>query len=269
MAFEELKERHAAMWGSAPFEHVAGTLADMHEAIVAAVGGGPGERWLDVGCGTGELAFMAAATGAEVTGSDLAPALVETARRQAAERGLDTTFEVADVEALPYDDGELRHRDLVGRRHLRTRPCARSPSELARVCRPGGQPRPHRLDDGRQRSTSSSRSSARTRRRRRRGRASRRPGESPATRRRCSTTHFDLTTTDAQHAVGQGDIADEIWKEMSEAFGPIKTLLARAAARARGGVQERDARVLRERAGRVAVLSFDRPYLLVYGVRKG
>src|SRR5687767_5347590 len=104
MAFEELKERHAAMWGSAPFERIAGTLADMHEAIVGAVGGAPGRTWLDVGCGTGELAFMAAATGATVTGADLSPALVETARRQAAERGVDVTFEVGDAEALQYPD---------------------------------------------------------------------------------------------------------------------------------------------------------------------
>jgi hypothetical protein len=42
MAFEQLKERHAAMWGSAPFERIATTLADMHRAIVDAVQGGPG-----------------------------------------------------------------------------------------------------------------------------------------------------------------------------------------------------------------------------------
>ena len=33
----QLKERHAAMWGSAPFERIAATLADMHHAIVDAV----------------------------------------------------------------------------------------------------------------------------------------------------------------------------------------------------------------------------------------
>ena len=74
MQFEELKQRHAAMWGSAPFERVAETLAEMHARIVETVEGRPGERWLDVGCGTGELAFLAAATGATVTGADLSPA---------------------------------------------------------------------------------------------------------------------------------------------------------------------------------------------------
>src|SRR5512145_570593 len=104
MPYEELKNRHAAMWGSAPFERIAETLADMHEAIVDAVRGGSGDRWLDVGCGTGELAFMAAETEAEVTGIDLSPTLVETARRQAAERGAHARFEVGDVEALGYPD---------------------------------------------------------------------------------------------------------------------------------------------------------------------
>ena len=47
MPFEELKNWHAAM-GSA-FERIAETLADMHEAIVDAVRGGSGDRWLDVG----------------------------------------------------------------------------------------------------------------------------------------------------------------------------------------------------------------------------
>ena len=36
MAFEELKQRHATMWGAGPFEVIAPSLAEMHEAIVAA-----------------------------------------------------------------------------------------------------------------------------------------------------------------------------------------------------------------------------------------
>jgi SAM-dependent methyltransferase len=138
MAFEELKERHAAMWGSAPFERVAWTLADMHETVVAAMNGGTGDAWLDIGCGTGELAFMAAATGADVTASDLAPNLVETARRQASERGLEIAFEVADAEHLPYDDASF---DIVTSSigAIFAPDHAAVASELARVCRPGGR----------------------------------------------------------------------------------------------------------------------------------
>ena len=139
MAFEELKERHAAMWGSAPFERVAGTLADMHERVVETmVGGARGEPGSTSGCGTGELAFMAAATGADVTACDLAPNLVETARRQAAERGLEIPFEVGDAEALPYGDASF---DIVtssiGAIFAPNHDAVAS--ELARVCRPGGR----------------------------------------------------------------------------------------------------------------------------------
>ena len=107
MAFEELKERHAAMCGAGPFEEIADTLAEMHESLVAATGARPGDAWLDVGCGTGELAFRAAATGASITGCDLAPVLVETARRQAMAQGLAIPFEVADCENMPYADASF------------------------------------------------------------------------------------------------------------------------------------------------------------------
>ena len=138
MAFEELKERHAAMWGAGPFEQIADTLAEMHDVLVAAVDAEPGDAWLDVGCGTGELAFRASATGADVTGCDLAPALVETARRQAAERRLEIPFEVADCENLPYADASF---DIITSSvgAIFAPDHARVAAELARVCKPGGR----------------------------------------------------------------------------------------------------------------------------------
>src|SRR4051794_17196954 len=41
----------------------------------------PGERVLDLGCGTGHLTAQVAAAGAAVVGLDLAPAMIEQARR--------------------------------------------------------------------------------------------------------------------------------------------------------------------------------------------
>jgi SAM-dependent methyltransferase len=138
MAFEELKERHAAMWGSGPFEQIAWTLSEMHDALIAAVAARPGEKWLDVGCGTGELAFRASETGAAVTGCDLAPVLVETARRQAAERGIEIPFEVGDCENLPYADASF---DIVTSSvgAIFAPDHERVAAELARVCKPGGR----------------------------------------------------------------------------------------------------------------------------------
>jgi SAM-dependent methyltransferase len=135
---ESDKERHARVWGSAPFERAAATIADMHDALVAALEPQPRERWLDLACGAGDVALRAAAAGAVVTGSDLAPALIETAKRRAAEAELELTFEVADCEELPYDDESF---DIVSSSIgvMFAPDHAAVVSELARVTRPGGR----------------------------------------------------------------------------------------------------------------------------------
>jgi cyclopropane fatty-acyl-phospholipid synthase-like methyltransferase len=57
-------------------------------------------RVLDVGCGTGEHALMAAALGLEASGVDLAAAAVEIAKRKATDRGLPARFLVWDALQL-------------------------------------------------------------------------------------------------------------------------------------------------------------------------
>ncbi len=52
---------------------------------------------LDVGCGTGEHALLAAAHGADATGLDVSPRAIEQARGKAVARGLQVRFEVADA----------------------------------------------------------------------------------------------------------------------------------------------------------------------------
>lgn len=59
-------------------------------------------RLLDVGCGTGEHALLAAGHGADVTGIDIAPTAIARARAKASERGLTARFEVADVRDLGH-----------------------------------------------------------------------------------------------------------------------------------------------------------------------
>jgi cyclopropane fatty-acyl-phospholipid synthase-like methyltransferase len=54
-------------------------------------------RVLDVGCGTGEHALLAASAGASATGVDLSPTAIAQARAKAIERGLDVRFEVGDA----------------------------------------------------------------------------------------------------------------------------------------------------------------------------
>ena len=138
MAFEELKARQSAMWGSGPYEKVAGTIEDVHDELVRLLEPGPRERWLDVATGTGAVAFRAARAGADVTGIDLAPALVDRARELAEAGGVRVAFETGDAEQLDLPDAGF---DVV----VSAFGCMFAPDhqavagELARVCRPGGR----------------------------------------------------------------------------------------------------------------------------------
>lgn len=60
----------------------------------------PGERILDVGCGTGQLTAEIAQFGAEVVGIDSSPEMIATARKNFPK----LRFEVADVTALHFDN---------------------------------------------------------------------------------------------------------------------------------------------------------------------
>jgi SAM-dependent methyltransferase len=59
--------------------------------------GGLRGRTLDIGCGTGEHALMAAGLGLTATGLDAAPTAIGIARRKAEERKLEARFIVADA----------------------------------------------------------------------------------------------------------------------------------------------------------------------------
>jgi ubiquinone/menaquinone biosynthesis C-methylase UbiE len=70
----------------------------------------PGERVLDVGCGTGSLAILAGiAVGrtGEAAGIDITPSMISTARGKAERAGLTVDFHVASVDRLPYPDGSF------------------------------------------------------------------------------------------------------------------------------------------------------------------
>ena len=87
MAFEELKAKQSMMWGTGPYQNVTDTITDIHERVVDRLAPTEGVSWLDLACGTGAVAERAAEAGADVTGVDLAPALIETAKERASERG--------------------------------------------------------------------------------------------------------------------------------------------------------------------------------------
>ncbi len=85
------------------------------------------------------MAELAAEKGADVTGIDLAPALIETAKERAREQGLDIDYRVGDCENL---DVRRTAPSTSSRRPAAScsRPTTRPPArELARVVKPGGR----------------------------------------------------------------------------------------------------------------------------------
>src|SRR5581483_1806511 len=137
--FAELKQRQAAVWSKGRFEDCALTLADMHAAMVEAIGPRPGQRWLDLACGAGNVAELAAGGGATVTGIDISPRLVEVAKERAAAGGFDIDYRLGDVEQL-VGIGDAAFDVVSSSVGVIFAPDQeRAAREIARVVRPGGR----------------------------------------------------------------------------------------------------------------------------------
>jgi ubiquinone/menaquinone biosynthesis C-methylase UbiE len=102
----------------------------------------PGERVLDVACGTGLVSFrMAEAVGewGAVVGTDISGQMVEAARRSAAERDVDNaSFERSDAEALPFADATF-DAAVCGLGLMYVPDPVKALCEMRRSLRPGGR----------------------------------------------------------------------------------------------------------------------------------
>ena len=91
-AIGALKERMKATWMAGDFGQIArfaeGAAADFVDRLPLR----PGMQVLDVACGTGNLAIPAARKGVAVTGVDIAPNLLDQARKRADAEGLSIEF---------------------------------------------------------------------------------------------------------------------------------------------------------------------------------
>ena len=133
----EIKKALKAGWMAGDFGRIASLNESRGEEFVDRLGLKHGMRVLDVACGTGNQALPAARTGADVTGLDLAPNLLEQAKAAAEKEGLKIRFIEGDAEELPFEAGEFDVVYSMFGAMFAPRP-ERVAQEFLRVCKPGG-----------------------------------------------------------------------------------------------------------------------------------
>ena len=134
---DSLKDQLKAIWTAGDYDRFSRYMESGAREFYERLDIAPGSQVLDVACGSGQLALMAAKDGMAVTGVDIAGNLVQRAQARAQAEGLKVRFQEADAEALPFEDASFDVVvSLIGamfapRPELVVR-------ELLRVCAPGG-----------------------------------------------------------------------------------------------------------------------------------
>jgi SAM-dependent methyltransferase len=131
--YDSLTWRVCAPWDRDGHEPLLRQLEPAAELLADLTLVAPGKRVLDAAAGDGNVALAAARRGAEVDACDLSPRMAERGRARCPA----ASWRVADVQALPYDDGEFD--TVLSSFGAQLAPNARAAAaELVRVARPGG-----------------------------------------------------------------------------------------------------------------------------------
>jgi SAM-dependent methyltransferase len=125
-------------WGIGKYEHTALELAPVSQYVVGRAGVRPGERALDLGCGTGNATLELARAGAVVTSVDPAERLVGVTQARLADAGLTTYARVGEAAAIPLDDDSVELVVSVFAVIFAPDPAA-ALGEIRRVLAPGGR----------------------------------------------------------------------------------------------------------------------------------
>ncbi len=134
---ESLKARLKATWMAGDYGLIAKSTESGAEEFINRLALKPGTRLLDVACGNGNLAIAAARSGANATGVDIAPNLIEEAQERSKAEGLTIQFDEGDAEQLPYPDADFDVVVSMFGAMFAPRPELVA-AELVRVCRLGG-----------------------------------------------------------------------------------------------------------------------------------
>ena len=137
-ALSPIKTRQQATWASGDYAIIGSTLQIVGETLCEALDLRSGQRVLDVAAGNGNAALAAARRWCEVTAADYVPALLQRAGERAAADRLPINLQVADIEALPFQDASF---DVVTSIYgvMFTPDHEKSSREMLRVCRSQGK----------------------------------------------------------------------------------------------------------------------------------
>lgn len=254
----------ASTWnaGGARYDRISRQIADAIEHSVDRLNPRQGESILDIATGTGWTARQLRSRGADVTGIDFSPEMIEAARRLDSTQSID--FRVADAEALPFGD---RSFDAVVSTFgvMFCSDPAQAAAELARVCRPGGRLALAVWD--------------------RQGGvydlfqviSRHKPGQSAS-----ATTPFDWSDVErATHWLGdffdlqfekavsyhREKHAEDAWKAFSTGYGPVKSLLQALDERSQAAFREDFVEFHQGYQTDVGIL-VPRPYVFISGLRR-
>lgn len=127
------------VWSAGSYAEIAPNYVPMAGALVEGAAVAAGDAVLDVGCGTGSVAITAARRDARVTGVDITPELLATARQNAATAGRDDiSWREGDATTLSFEAGAF-DATLSNLGHMYGDPPDVAGRELLRVTRPGGR----------------------------------------------------------------------------------------------------------------------------------
>ena len=133
-----IKTRQQAAWSTGNYAVVGTTLQIVGENLCEALDLRSGARVLDVAAGNGNATLAAARRWCDVTSTDYVPSLLESGRARAQAEGHTIEFMEADAENLPFPDATF-HAVMSSFGVMFTPDQDKAASELARVCKPGGQ----------------------------------------------------------------------------------------------------------------------------------
>jgi SAM-dependent methyltransferase len=130
--------QQALDWGTGHYETTAEQLLPAARAVVEIAAIQPGEHVLDIGCGTGNAALLAAQHSDKVVGVDPAPRLLGVARDRAADAAKKVTFLPGEASSLPAGDASVDVILSVFAVIFAPDPAAAA-AEMSRVLAPGGR----------------------------------------------------------------------------------------------------------------------------------